>query len=350
MLFFIDLVEGVVEGIGVVCCIGWMCFVGNGLGVIFIVLIIFECYDGLLVWVLLLFNVLVWFVLVLMLIQCFVQFVFVQFCCMVVDFFFGGGWIVFMVLSVVFSVLFIVLLVVDKIVVGGVCLVMCVMLVLLLGFVLIWWMFGFFYQLVILQCMIVLSVLFLFVYGIGLSIFSWQLVCRVKLQNCQLQWFSWMDLLVELVNCGFLILCVQQVLDWVQGQGGFVCLLMFDVDDFKCINDLYGYCVGDEVLWYIVVILCIVVWFGDMFVWLGGDEFVVLLCDCVFVDVMYVVEWVCLYLFEVVWQVMLGVEFSVSIGIVVMLCGGSVEDWLVLVDCVLYYVKCQGKNIVSYGE
>lgn len=242
MPFFTDSAEGAVEGIGAARRIGWMRFVGNGLGAIPIASIMLERQDGGLAWVLLLLNALAWPALALLLTQRSRQPAVVQFRCMVADSFFGGGWIAFMALSAVPSALFAALLVADKIAAGGVRLAMRATLALLLGFALTWWLLGFPYQPVTSQRTIVLSVPFLFVYGIGLSILSWQLARRVKSQNRQLQRLSRMDPLVELANRGFLILRAQQALDRAQGQGqgGFACLLMLDVDDFKRINDSHG--------------------------------------------------------------------------------------------------------------
>lgn len=248
MPFFTDSAEGAVEGIGAARRIGWMRFVGNGLGAIPIASIILERHDGPLAWVLLLLNALAWPALALKLTQRSGQPALVQFRCMVADSLFGGGWIAFMALSAVPSALFAALLVADKIAAGGVRLAMRATLALLVGFALTWWALGFPYQPVTSQRTIMLSVPFLFVYGIGLSILSWQLARRVKSQNRQLQRLSRMDPLVELANRGFLILRAQQALDRAQGQGGFACLLMLDVDDFKRINDSHGHRAGDEVL------------------------------------------------------------------------------------------------------
>lgn len=350
MPFFTDSAEGAVEGIGAARRIGWMRFVGNGLGAIPIASIMLERQDGGLAWVLLLLNALAWPALALRLTQRSRQPAVVQFRCMVADSFFGGGWIAFMALSAVPSALFAALLVADKIAAGGVRLAMRATLALLLGFALTWCLLGFPYQPVTSQRTIVLSVPFLFVYGIGLSILSWQLARRVKSQNRQLQRLSRMDPLVELANRGFLILRAQQALDRAQGQGGSACLLMLDVDDFKRINDSHGHRAGDEVLRHIAATLRTFARPGDTPARLGGDEFVVLLRDCAPVDAMHVAERVRLHLLEAAQQATPGVEFSVSIGIAATPRGGSVEDWLALADRALYHAKRQGKNTASYGE
>ena len=93
MPFFTDSAEGAVEGIGAARRIGWMRFVGNGLGAIPIASIMLERQDGGLAWVLLLLNALAWPALALLLTQRSRQPAVVQFRCMVADSFFGGGWI-----------------------------------------------------------------------------------------------------------------------------------------------------------------------------------------------------------------------------------------------------------------
>lgn len=349
MPFLIDSTEVGVEGAGAARRIGWMRFVGNGLGAIPIASIILERHDGPLAWVMLLLNAVAWPALALWLTHRSRQPAVVQFRCMVADSFFGGGWIAFMALSAVPSALFAALLIADKIAAGGERLAMRATLALVVGFALAWWSLGFPYQPVSSQRTIVLSVPFLFVYGIGLSILSWQLARRVKSQNRQLQRLSRMDPLVELANRGFLILRAQQALDNAQGQRGFACLLMLDVDDFKHINDSYGHRAGDEVLRQIAATLRAFARPGDTPARLGGDEFVVLMRDCAAPDAMQVAERIRVQLFEAARQATPRVEFSVSIGIAATPGQGTVEDWLATADRALYHAKRHGKNTASWG-
>ncbi len=57
-------------------------------------------------------------------------------------------------------------------------------------------------------------------------------------------------------------------------------IAMFDLDDFKKINDAYGHPVGDRVLLVTAGILRNSVRTGDLVARYGGEEFVVLLRDC----------------------------------------------------------------------
>jgi diguanylate cyclase len=202
---------------------------------------------------------------------------------------------------------------------------------------------GFPYQPVSSQRTIVLSVPFLFVYGIGLSILSWQLARRVKSQNRQLKRLSRMDPLVELANRGFLILRAQQALDKAQGQGGFACLLMLDVDDFKRINDSHGHRAGDEVLRHIASTLRAFARPGDT---LRGWEATSSSCCCRTVRPSM----------RCMWQSGFGCNFWRQHGrqpghrvqrqhrIAATPRGGSVEDWLALADRALYHAKRRART------
>ena len=55
------------------------------------------------------------------------------------------------------------------------------------------------------------------------------------------------------------------------------CLIMFDLDDFKFINDTYGHPVGDLALKTLTAMLEPALRKGDMMARLGGDEFVIIL-------------------------------------------------------------------------
>jgi diguanylate cyclase (GGDEF)-like protein len=54
-------------------------------------------------------------------------------------------------------------------------------------------------------------------------------------------------------------------------------VLMFDVDNFKQINDAFGHAVGDQVLQNIIRIVCAEIRSADVIGRYGGDEFVILL-------------------------------------------------------------------------
>jgi diguanylate cyclase (GGDEF)-like protein len=63
-------------------------------------------------------------------------------------------------------------------------------------------------------------------------------------------------------------------------SGSSVGVLMFDIDDFKRVNDVHGHCTGDEVLREIADALGTTVRTSDVVCRLGGEEFAVILSPC----------------------------------------------------------------------
>ena len=71
----------------------------------------------------------------------------------------------------------------------------------------------------------------------------------------------------------------RQIIGRVARQNGRVTLLVFDIDDFKRYNDIYGHAVGDEVLKQAAVLIQRCCRSHDVIGRIGGDEFAVVFWD-----------------------------------------------------------------------
>ena len=71
----------------------------------------------------------------------------------------------------------------------------------------------------------------------------------------------------------------RQIMEHVRKGNGRVTLLVFDIDDFKHYNDVYGHCAGDEVLKQAAVLMRRCCRGHDVVGRIGGDEFAVVFWD-----------------------------------------------------------------------
>lgn len=133
-----------------------------------------------------------------------------------------------------------------------------------------------------------------------------------------------------------------------QESGKFVLILFFvDLDNFKVVNDISGYFVGDEFLWQVVNCFLSVSKGGVVLVWFGGDEFVVI--------GQFVLEWVVIVFVEELVKVICKLfwvgNWDFVIGVMVgYICVCQFQDMfgdlMCKVDIVFYKVKESGWNCV----
>ena len=71
----------------------------------------------------------------------------------------------------------------------------------------------------------------------------------------------------------------RQIIEHAKREGGQVTLLVFDIDDFKHYNDVYGHSTGDEILRQAAVLMQRCCRAHDVVGRIGGDEFAVVFWD-----------------------------------------------------------------------
>jgi len=96
--------------------------------------------------------------------------------------------------------------------------------------------------------------------------------------NCQaLNIIAHPDVLTGLHNRRQFTQLAEQEIQSAQKFAHPICLLMFDVDEFKKINDSYGYDIGDQVLQQIAETSSNILRANDVLARFGGEEFIMLL-------------------------------------------------------------------------
>ncbi|MGE8561732.1 MAG: GGDEF domain-containing protein [Acinetobacter sp.] len=125
-------------------------------------------------------------------------------------------------------------------------------------------------------------------------------------------------------------------------------LIIFDIDDFKQVNDTFGHIVGDEVIRLVAEKLQFNVRTSDLIVRYGGDEFLILIEEADFQDAWVVANKILkeigsseLYIAEINQNIQISVSAGVAVG---------AASWMALLekaDKSLFQAKENGKNKVA---
>lgn len=95
----------------------------------------------------------------------------------------------------------------------------------------------------------------------------------------QLERLATEDDLTNLKNRRYIREFARQIIDRARTENGRVTLLLFDIDDFKHYNDVYGHRTGDEILKQAAVLMRRCCRAHDVVGRIGGDEFAVVFWD-----------------------------------------------------------------------
>ncbi len=126
-----------------------------------------------------------------------------------------------------------------------------------------------------------------------------------------------------------------------------ISLIMFDLDNFKEINDTYGHNVGDMVLKKVAETIKRHLRRSDIFARWGGEEFVILLPHTDLRGAVKVAEKLRRALEELEIPQLKGRKITASFGVSELRQGESLEEAILRADKALYEAKAKGKNRVE---
>ncbi len=130
---------------------------------------------------------------------------------------------------------------------------------------------------------------------------------------------------------------------------GTLNVLMFDIDDFKYVNDNFGHDVGDEVLVRMVETVKSTTRSQDSIGRWGGEEFMVVLPRTLKEDAVVIAERIRKNVYNLQWPQLDRV--TISMGVATARAGDKLQDLYERVDRRLYLAKENGKNcVVSTDE
>ena len=167
----------------------------------------------------------------------------------------------------------------------------------------------------------------------------------------QMEALATTDALTGILNRRQFMVMVDHELAMAMRHDLTMALIMYDLDDFKHINDTYGHPAGDYVLQAMADTVCRQLRSYDVFARYGGEEFIILTTASKENNLMKFAERLCMsvaqeaYMYE-------GKPLTVtaSFGLVQIPPGVRFDDAMVAVDNAMYQAKVQGKNRVVMGS
>ncbi len=123
-----------------------------------------------------------------------------------------------------------------------------------------------------------------------------------------------------------------------------VSVVMFDVDNFKSINDERGHLFGDEILKEITAVIREALRGADVFARWGGEEFIILLPETDRVGAYQLAEKLRQLLADSNFPE--GQKVTASFGVTELLEGDDTDDFIERADMAMLFAKAQGKNRV----
>lgn len=193
--------------------------------------------------------------------------------------------------------------------------------------------------------------LYIFILGLALVAIVW-LVLWLRRSQLRFMKLARRDGLTGICNREHFVEQAERVLAYGARSDRGLCLILFDLDHFKNVNDTYGHAVGDEVLKRAVDVCRRSLHACDVFGRLGGEEFAVLLPDCSPAQARARAEQLRLSIAATAAtpsRPELLVTASFGVGSTLQ-CGYELHRLLVVADAALYRAKRAGRNCVFMGD
>jgi diguanylate cyclase (GGDEF)-like protein len=181
---------------------------------------------------------------------------------------------------------------------------------------------------------------------------SLSLAFRNAITYKQMQLLASLDALTGLYNRRFGVLRIKEEFSRAIRANTPISILMFDLDHFKNVNDMYGHLVGDKVLVSIAKTALASIREGDLLLRFGGDEFLCVLPGANKVDASIIAERIRIMVMDsAVKNHEQDIKVTMSIGVVTYPRNdiSDSDQFIKLADDAMYAAKELGRNrTVSY--
>ncbi len=158
---------------------------------------------------------------------------------------------------------------------------------------------------------------------------------------------STMDALTQIANRMHFNLLFEYALTMSQREQTPLCMIFFDIDHFKAVNDTFGHSVGDDVLRHLADLVKNSLRKSDIIARWGGEEFVILLPNTSLSFAIQIADGLRLRIQEEPFEAIGHV--TCSFGVTEFRDNETGDTFLQRVDALLYKAKERGRNRVEEG-
>lgn len=184
-----------------------------------------------------------------------------------------------------------------------------------------------------------------------IQLLNTELEARVAMRTQELEKLAMLDPLTGAGNRRHLEQRAAAEISNCQRAGETICVIMFDLDHFKNINDTWGHKLGDLVLTQVVKTAKDLLRPSDFLARIGGEEFVILLPSTNIQDGLTIGERIRAAIAGMdIKSEQTRVPVTASFGLVSMGKTFDLNDSMARADAALYIAKQTGRNQVKLGE
>lgn len=159
-----------------------------------------------------------------------------------------------------------------------------------------------------------------------------------------LEVFALYDLLTNAYNRRYFLEAINREIMNAGRKDTAFCLVMFDIDNFKKVNDTYGHSKGDDILKEIISIAKSTVRKTDILSRIGGEEFTIILPDSTLDQALILAERLREKTEENNFS-QVG-KVTISLGVALYESGDTIDDIIKKADSAMYKAKTEGRNCV----
>ena len=180
-----------------------------------------------------------------------------------------------------------------------------------------------------------------------------QSLAHLEETKAQLNYYATIDPLTNTSNRRHFLEQSERRIQRIYTANGYASFLLFDIDQFKRINDTHGHIIGDQILRGVAQTCVQYIRPDDILGRFGGEEFVILLPDTNVGDASNIAERLRVLVQDTPIETDIGpLSITISIGVAVMerATAISLDQLLLRADEAMYLAKQAGRNQVVVWE